>query len=264
MQGLTKNSFNSSPGRSGRLLTRHRATPINKRKFRLINTKPFLINDVAQLLRVEYNSQKSSFVGLTRFLKSGFLSYLPIPNESHPGDLIYINPPLNKISSLGTISLSSNRRASIIAPLYKFPKGSVLNNISVSPFGPFSICRSAGSRAKIISFSSNRKLAELLMPSGRVIYLSSSCFALSGIASNPTHFLHKDVKAGQSFFKGLRPSVRGVAMNPVDHPMGGGEGKSSGGRPSVSRWGKLTKGGFRTRSVNKTKVYLKIKKSFLK
>jgi len=217
------------------LLTRHKGIPTNKRKYRLLNNKPFLVNDVAQIIRVEYNSQQSAFVGLSRFLKSGFLSYLPISSESQPGDFIYINPPLSKISSLGTISLSATRRASIIAPLYKFPKGSIINNISAFPFGPFSICRGAGTRAKVVSFSTGKKLVELLMPSGRLVYLNSNCFAVSGISSNLTHFLRKDVKAGQSFFKGLRPSVRGVAMNPVDHPMGGGEGKSSGGRPSVSR-----------------------------
>lgn len=264
LSGLTKNSFNSAPGRSGRVLTRHKSTPFNKRKYRAVNNKPFLVSDTAQVLRVEYNAQRSAFIGLSRFLKSGFLSYLPISSDSKPGDFIYINPPLKKISSLGTISLETSKRAFIIAPLYKFPKGSILNNLSAFPFGPFSICRSAGSRAKVVSFSANKRLVELLMPSGRVIYLNSNCFAISGAASNPSHFLKKDIKAGQSIFKGTRPSVRGVAMNPVDHPMGGGEGKSSGGRPSVSRWGKLTKGGFKTRSVAKTTKYLKIKKSFLK
>lgn len=264
LSALTKNSFSSSPGRAGRILTRHKATSFNKRKYRVVNNKPFLLSDTAQILRVEYNSQKSAFVGLSRFLKSGFLSYLPISSDSKPGDFVYINPPSNKISSLGTISLSSNRRASVVAPLYKFPKGSLISNLSVVPFGPFSICRGAGTRAKVISFSADKRLVEVLMPSGRIAYLNSNCFAVSGAASNPSHFLRKDNKAGQSFFKGIRPSVRGVAMNPVDHPMGGGEGKSSGGRPSVSRWGKLTKGGFKTRSVVKNAKYLKIKKSFLK
>lgn len=261
---LIKRSSNSTPGRAGFILTRHKKVSINKSKIRLINTKPFLVDDVAQILRIEYSPKRSAFVGLLRFLKTGFLSYSLVSNYSQPGDFIYLNPPVEKISSLGNILLNSNRRAAVIAPLYKFPKGAVLSNISARPFEKFSLCLSAGSKAKINSFSSNRRIVEILMPSGKIIYLNSSCFGLSGSASNPSYFLNKKTKAGQSFYKGVRPTVRGVAMNPVDHPMGGGEGKSSGGRPSVSRWGKLTKGGFRTISNFKLKNIKKIKKLFLK
>jgi len=261
---LIKRSTNSTPGRAGSVLTRHKKVPINKSKIRLINTKPFLVNDVAQILRIEYSPKRSAFVGLLRFLKSGFLSYSLIANNAQPGDFIYLNPPIEKISSLGNILLNSNRRASVIAPLHKFPKGTVLSNISARPFEKFSLCLGAGAKAKINAFSSDKTLVEILMPSGKIIYLNSSCFGLSGSASNPSHFLNKKIKAGQSFYKGIRPTVRGVAMNPVDHPMGGGEGKSSGGRPSVSRWGKLTKGGYKTTTNLKLKKFKKIKKLFLK
>jgi large subunit ribosomal protein L2 len=198
-----------------------------------LNKKPFLISDTAQIIRIEYNPNQAAFIALVKFLKNGLLSYLPIKEDCKPGDLIYINPSLEKISNSGFL-FSSNTRHSIIAPLYSFPKGSIVNNISSKPFGPSSLCRGAGTYAKILAFSSNRQLVELLMPSGKVLYLGSSCFAYSGQASNSAHFLHKKVKASQNRYLGIRPTVRGVAMNPVDHPMGGGEGKSSGGRPSVS------------------------------
>jgi ribosomal protein L2 len=169
----------------------------------LVNTKPFLVNDTAQVLRIEYNPAQSAFVALLRFLKGGFISYSPVSGGTQVGDLIYINPPFKKISSTGSVVLNSNKRADVVAPLYKFPKGAVLSNISARPFGGFALCRSAGVRAKIIAFSSNKKIVELLMPSGKVVYLSSTCFAMSGSNSNPGHFLLKKLKLDRVILKGL-------------------------------------------------------------
>lgn len=260
---LTINSSNVTPGRSGSILTRHRSKPINNRRYRIINKRPFLISDTAQVVRIEYNPNQSALLALVRFFKSGFLSYLPIGESFKPGDLIFINPPFEKISTSGFV-LNANKRYPLIAPLYSFPKGAFVNNISSRPFGPFSLCRGAGTCAKILSFSKDHQLVELLMPSGKTIILNSLSFAVSGQVSNSGHFLFKKVKASQNRYLGIRPTVRGVAMNPVDHPMGGGEGKSSGGRPSVSPWGKLTKGGFRTIKKNQLKKQAKIKKLFNK
>jgi len=99
--------------------------------------------------------------------------------------------------------------------------------------------------------------AGLALPSGKVVYVDLDCVATFGRVSNSDHHIQKLTKAGQNRWRGIRPSVRGVAMNPVDHPMGGGEGKTSGGRPSVSAWGRLTKG-FKT----KKKRYIKKEKNY--
>jgi large subunit ribosomal protein L2 len=233
LSSLTKNSSTNRPGRPASILVRHRAKPLNGQRFRVLNSKPFLVTDTAQVVRIEYNPNQSAFLALVRFFKNGFLSYLPAEENTKVGDYLYINPVFSKISSSGFV-LNLNKKNQQIAPLYSFPKGSIINNITTKPFGQFSLCRGAGTSAKIASFSNNRRLVELLMPSGKTVYLNSSCFACSGQASNSGHFLYKKTKASQNYYIGTRPAVRGVAMNPVDHPMGGGEGKSSGGRPSVS------------------------------
>lgn len=264
LNGLTKVSSTSTKGRQGRILTRHKSNPNFKRKFRALNLRPFLLEkETAQVMRIERDPNRSAFIGLCRLLRSGFLSYFPVSNNTKPGDYIYINPTLSQIENNGLIS-TSNRKFNTISPLYALPKGVLINNITSSPFGEMTLCRSAGSKAKLLSFSSDKRLASLLMPSGKIVYLSTSCYAFSGVVSNPNHFLNKKVKAGQNRWLGIRPTVRGVAMNPVDHPHGGGEGKSSGGRPSVSPWGKLTKGGYKTISNSKKDHGFKIKKLFNK
>jgi large subunit ribosomal protein L2 len=242
-------------------VVRHRSKPLNGQRYRVLNTKPFLIRDTAQVIRIEYSPNQSAFLALVRFLKNGFLSYLPVEENTKIGDYLYLNPSFEKISSSGFI-LNLNKKNQQIGPLYTFPKGAFVNNISTKPFGPFSFCRGAGTSAKITAFSNNYQMVELMMPSGKIIQLNSSCFACSGQVSNSGHFLYQKTKASQNRYLGFRPSVRGVAMNPVDHPMGGGEGKSSGGRPSVSPWGKLTKGGFRTIKKVVLKRKQKIKKKF--
>jgi large subunit ribosomal protein L2 len=179
-------------------LTRHKSNPNFKRKLRTLNLRPFLLNkETAQVVRIERDPNRSAFIGLCRLLRSGFLSYLPISNGTRPGDYVYINPSLTQIENNGLISVS-NRKFNTISPLYALPKGSLINNITSSTVGQMVLCRSAGSRAKLLSFSSNKQIASLLMPSGKTIYLNSSCYASSGIVSNPNYFLNKKVKAGQN------------------------------------------------------------------
>ncbi len=264
LKGLTKVSSTSTSGRQGRILTRHKSNPKFKRKLRTLNLRPFFLEkETAQVIRIERDPNRSAFIGLCRLLQSGFLSYLPVSNGTKPGDYVYINPSASQIESGGLVSLS-NRKFNTISPLYALPKGTLISNITSSPFGEMALCRSAGTKAKLLSFSPDKRLASLLMPSGKIIYLNTSCYAITGAVSNPNHFLNKKVKAGQNRWLGIRPTVRGVAMNPVDHPHGGGEGKSSGGRPSVSPWGQLTKGGYKTISNSKKNYAFKIKKLFNK
>lgn len=132
------------------------------------------------------------------------------------------------------------------------PTGSHIFNIEFRPFTNGKLIRSAGSKAKLLR--KYDKYGVVSLPSGEKKLLLLSCFATLGTLSNSSYKFKKDYKASNSRFKNIRPKVRGVAKNPVDHPHGGGEGKSSGGRHSVSRWGLLTKGYVTKRKKIKKKV----------
>nr|YP_010881079.1 ribosomal protein L2 [Moerckia flotoviana]QDE10622.1 ribosomal protein L2 [Pallavicinia lyellii]WIA66581.1 ribosomal protein L2 [Moerckia flotoviana] len=131
-------------------------------------------------------------------------------------------------------------------PLAKIPIGTWVHNIERNPGQGAKFTRAAGTFAQIIKKVENTPQCIVRLPSGVDKLIDSRCRATIGIVSNPNHGKHKLNKAGQSRWLGRRPIVRGVAMNPVDHPHGGGGGRTKGGRPSVSPWGKPTKGGFRT------------------
>nr|YP_010881121.1 ribosomal protein L2 [Pallavicinia lyellii]WIA66623.1 ribosomal protein L2 [Pallavicinia lyellii] len=131
-------------------------------------------------------------------------------------------------------------------PLAKIPIGTWVHSIERNPGQGAKLARAAGTFAQIIKKVENTPRCIVRLPSGVDKLIDSRCRATIGIVSNPNHGKHKLNKAGQSRWLGRRPIVRGVAMNPVDHPHGGGEGRTKGGRPSVSPWGKPTKGGFKT------------------
>ena len=132
---------------------------------------------------------------------------------------------------------------------------SFLFNIECIPFTKGKLVRSAGSKAKLLR--KYDKYGLISLPSGEKKLLLLSCFATIGMPSNSLYLFKKDYKAGNSRLKNIRPKVRGVAKNPIDHPHGGGEGKTSGGRHSVSRWGMLTKGYVTKRKkVKKKKKYV--------
>src|SRR5699024_6522076 len=124
-------------------------------------------------------------------------------------------------------------------PLENMPLGTIIHNIEMSPNKGAQICRSAGSNAQLVA--KTEKHATVKLPSGEVRIFLGKCYATVGRVSNPNHFNTTVGKAGRSRWKGRRPQTRGVAMNPVDHPMGGGEGKASGGHPR-SPWGQSAKG----------------------
>ena len=224
----------------------------------MVNKRIFELRaEFGQVIRLERNPNGSSFLALIRLLRSGFLSYINAPSNLKIGSFIAINP--NSFDSLFFKRLRIN---SVALPLYKIPKGSYICNIEKSFLSGPSFCKGAGTKAKLQSVSVRSGLVSLLMPSGKTQYLPLTAHAFTGIMSNSQHQLYKFYKAGQRIVLGNRPSVRGVAMNPVDHPHGGGEGKTSGGRPSVTPWGFLIKG-FKTRSKNTSKKFLKLKTKFL-
>lgn len=250
----------SSIGRSkGRIAMRGRCAPAFKRANRLINYTPHHIQDCAQLIRLEYDPNRSALLGLFRFLRSGFLSYLIAPSNMRLGSYLFINFDSVNFHNLNKSFVS--QACSFLKPLALFKKGSIVCCIEGYAFSGFKYCRSAGSAAKVQAISKKLNLVELLLPSGKLVYVPGSSYAISGIVNNRQHYNVKLRKAGQSHWQGIRPLSRGVAMNPIDHPHGGGEGKTSGGRPSVSFSALLAKGYKTITAVSKKKQFL-IKQRF--
>jgi large subunit ribosomal protein L2 len=187
------------------------------------------------VLGMEYDPFRNSFIARVYDSVKGSYYYVLAPKNLHRG--CYILSGKNSDIKIGH-SL----------PLSKIPVGMLVHNVSVSCVKRGQYARSAGTFAQLIQ--KTKKYARVRLPSGeqRLIFLTA--FASLGVVSNDNFILNSWGKAGRSRWKGIRPYVRGVAMNPVDHPHGGGEGKTSGGRPSVSSWGKPAKGVKTTRSRN--------------
>ena len=248
--GRTKDGFISVYNRSSRKF---------KSISRLVNNKFSLLKDeFCQILRFERDPKRTALLALVRFLKSGFLGYLAVPSNTFVGSIIALNP--SKFNSRYFSNLNIN---TISLPLYRIPRGSLICNLERYPFAGSKLCRAAGAKAKLHSISFRLGLASILLPSGNTAFISLSSHAFLGLMSNVQNILNLKYKAGQNINLGRRPSVRGVAMNPVDHPHGGGEGKTSGGRPSVTPWGFLTKG-FSTTSLKKKQFKVKIIKQYSK
>lgn len=245
---------------SGRRVLRTKKNPLrSKRMLRLVNFMPHVLEDYAQLVRIERDPARSAFIGLFRFLRSGFLSYLLVPSGLKIGDFFRINYP-----SIGEINFKQANPGNwsfSIKPLVLHAKGSIVHNLECAPFKGFKLCRAAGSSAVLEATSLKLGIVKILLPSGKFAFLPGSSYAASGAVSNDQHHNTKLRKAGQAIWRGVRPLSRGVAMNPVDHPHGGGEGKTSGGRPSVSFTAVLTKG-FKTVKYKKVKKLNFIKKRF--
>lgn len=184
---------------------------------------------------LEYDPSRTAFLARV---------YNPVKKEH-----FYIIAPKNLwVGSLIHSGKEADIRVGHSLPLSMIPVGSLLHNISVMPKKVGQIARSAGTYAQLIQ--KTKDYGRIRMPSGEQRLIPLSCFATLGVVSNENHRLSLIGKAGRSRWKSRRPHVRGVAMNPVDHPHGGGEGKTSGGRPSVTPWGKPTKGPKTSRSKN--------------
>ena len=216
---------NKTLGRSyGNIVTYHKGGGV-KRKYRLLKNLSNNQN-FGLLLTIEYDPNKSSFIGLVLF-QNGSFSYISLSTEANIGDIINLND--HHVFSSGNSK-----------KLINIPIGTSIFNIERIPnSGP--VYSKAGGSAAILK-SKTLKFARVLLPSGKERLFDLNCQATLGSPSNIYNNLHKKYKAGTNRLLNKRPTVRGVAMNPVDHPHGGGEGKTSGGRPSSSPWGKLTKG----------------------
>ncbi len=205
----------------------------HKKKYRIIDFKRDKENIPAVVKTVEYDPNRSARIALVVY-SDGEKRYIIAPNGIQVGQTI--------IAGKGVAPDVGNSLY-----LSEIPMGTVIHNIELRPNGGGTLARSAGSYAQLNS--RDGKYAIVKLPSGESRMILVTCKATIGSVSNSDHALERSGKAGRSRWQGRRPRVRGVAMNPVDHPMGGGEGRSSGGHPR-SRTGVLAKG-YKTRNKNK-------------
>lgn len=228
--------FRRGSGRNadGRITTRHKGGG-HKRSFRDIDFIMNKINIPAKVETVEYDPNRSGFIGLICYA-DGERRYNLLPQGVKVNDTI--------IASEEAILKIGNR-----LPLRKIPVGTFVFNIELQPNGGARIARSAGNYAEVVA--NNAGQTHLKMPSGEIRKVSENAWASIGAVSNEEYKLRNLGKAGRSRWLGVRPTVRGSAMNPVDHPYGGGEGRQGRGtRRPKTRYGKVT-GGRRTRSPKK-------------
>jgi large subunit ribosomal protein L2 len=225
----------------GRVTARHRGGG-HKRKYRMVDFRREKEGVPATVASIEYDPNRSANIALLHYL-DGEKRYIVAPHQLGVGDRI--------VSGSG-----SEIRVGNTVPLREIPMGSHIHNIELSIGHGAQLARSAGSYGQLMA--KEGKYAQVKLPSGEVRMILLECKATLGQVGNLDHENISIGKAGRNRWKGRRPHVRGVAMNPVDHPHGGGEGKSSGGRHPVTPWGVPTKG-FKTR-VRKASDRLIVKK----
>ncbi len=197
----------------------------HKRKYRIIDFRRDKVGVQAEVMTIEYDPNRSAFISLVKY-SDGEKRYIICPNGLKVG---------SKITS-GTGSIPEVGNA---MPLAEIPLGSIIHNIELAPGQGAKICRSAGSYAQLAA--RDGKYVVVKLPSGETRMVLGTCSATIGSVSNPDHSLEVYGKAGRSRWLGRRPRTRPAAMNPVDHPQGGGEGRSKGGQPK-SRTGIYSQG----------------------
>ena len=219
---------NSSGGRNnhGHLTSRHRGGG-HKQKYRIIDFKRNRTDSAAVVERLEYDPNRTAFIALIRYKDDGKLAYILAPQRLSQGDVVEAGDRVDI-------------KPGNALPLKNIPVGTIIHNVELKPGAGGQLARSAGAYAQLTGKDGGYAL--LRLRSGEVRLVSSECRATIGAVSNPDHQNVNYGKAGRMRWLGKRPSVRGVAMNPVDHPHGGGEGKTSGGRHPVSPWGQSAKG----------------------
>ena len=235
VKNLTE-GMHSKGGRNnlGRITMRRRGGG-HKRRYRKVDFKRRKADVAATVERLEYDPNRSAFIALIKY-SDGEIAYILAPQRVTAGDQVV-----------------SGERVDIkpgnAMPMENIPVGTIIHNIEMKPGGGGQIARAAGTYVQLIGKDAG--FAQLRLGSGELRMVPARCMATIGSVSNADNKNTNMGKAGRNRWLGKRPSVRGVAMNPIDHPHGGGEGKTSGGRHPVSPWGKSTKG-MRTRKNKKT------------
>ena len=225
VKSLTKGlSKSGGRNRHGRMTMRRRGGG-HKRKYRVIDFKRDKRDIPAKVQTIEYDPNRTARIALLAYA-DGEKRYIIAPNKLSVGDTV-ISTETGQPDVGNAMAMKS------------MPAGTFIHNIELQPGKGGQLCRSAGTVAQMVAKSD--KYVTVKLPSGEVRLILGTCFATIGATSNPDHFNTTIGKAGRSRWLGRRPKVRGVVMNPVDHPMGGGEGKASGGHPR-SPWGQSAKG----------------------
>ncbi|MCG6976994.1 MAG: 50S ribosomal protein L2 [Acidiferrobacterales bacterium] len=231
---VEKKSKNAGRNSYGRVTVRHRGGG-HKHHYRVIDFRRNKDDIPAKIERLEYDPNRSANIALVLY-RDGERRYIIAPKGLKAGDEI--------VSGMGAPIKTGNT-----LPIRNIPVGSTVHCIELKPGKGAQIARSAGASVQLVAREGS--YAQLRLRSGEVRRIHVDCRATIGEVGNSEHNLRKLGKAGAKRWRGVRPTVRGVAMNPVDHPHGGGEGRTSGGRHPVSPWGLPTKGK-RTRSNKRT------------
>ena len=233
--GLTKSGGRDNFGH----VTSRRIGGGHKRKLRIIDFKRNKFDCEATVERIEYDPNRSAFIALISY-EDGEKAYILAPQRLKAGD---------KVVS----SAKADIKPGNAMPLKNMPVGTIIHNVELRAGKGGQLVRSAGCYAQLVGKDAG--YAQLKLGSGELRIVREECLATVGAVSNPDNQNRSLGKAGRSRWLGLRPVSRGVAMNPVDHPLGGGEGRTSGGRHPVTPWGKPTKGG-KTRTNKKTDKFI--------
>ncbi|NNK32227.1 MAG: 50S ribosomal protein L2 [Xanthomonadales bacterium] len=240
---VEKKSKSGGRNNTGRITTRHRGGG-HKKHYRVIDFKRDKDGIAGRVERIEYDPNRSAHIALVLY-SDGERRYIIAPKGLRAGDPVL-----------------SGREAAIkpgnCLPLRNIPMGSVVHCVEMKPGKGAQLARAAGAAVQLVAREG--QYATLRLRSGEMRKVPSRCKATIGEVSNSEHNLEKLGKAGAKRWRGVRPTVRGVAMNPVDHPHGGGEGRTSGGRHPVTPWGVPTKG-YKTRKNRSTDKYVVRKRS---
>ncbi|WP_029009703.1 50S ribosomal protein L2 [Azospirillum halopraeferens] len=230
-EGLSKSGGRNNTGR----ITARRMGGGHKRTYRLVDFKRRKFDMAATVERLEYDPNRTGFIALIKY-EDGTLSYILAPQRLKVGDAVIAGDKVDV-------------KPGNAMPLKNIPVGTVVHNVELKPGKGGQLARAAGTYLQLVGRDSG--YAQLKMPSGELRVVRGECMATIGAVSNPDQLNINLGKAGRSRWLGKRPAVRGVVMNPIDHPHGGGEGRTSGGRHPVTPWGKPTKGK-KTRNNKKT------------
>ena len=225
--GLSKKGGRNNAGR----ITMRRQGGGHKRSYRIVDFKRRKFDVPATVVNLQYDPNRTAFIALLKY-KDGEKAYILAPQRLAKGDTVIAGKKVDI-------------KPGNAMPIRAIPVGTIIHNIEMKPGKGGQIARSAGAYAQLVGRDGG--YAQIRLKSGEVRLIHQECMATIGAVSNPDHMNINLGKAGRKRWLGKRPQVRGVAMNPVDHPHGGGEGRTSGGRHPVTPWGKPTKGA-RTRS----------------
>ncbi len=221
-EGLTKSGGRNNYGR----VTARRMGGGHKRRYRIVDFKRRKFDVVATVERLEYDPNRTAFIALVRYA-DGELAYILAPQRLKAGDKVVAGE-------------KADIKPGNAMPLKSIPVGTIVHNVEMKPGGGGKMARAAGSYVQLVGRDAGYAL--LRLGSGEVRMVRGECMATIGAVSNPDQQNINLGKAGRNRWLGQKPAVRGVAMNPIDHPHGGGEGRTSGGRHPVTPWGKPTKG----------------------